>query len=130
VITHEVVSPKEDSNQTCNDSPLLDDDAGKRENFSTRIESRLDFVRWLHALESSECLLELSTSPTNRKTLRSSWNARRTSLFALLGDCCFFSVALLAVSLITVKIMFKQNAEANIPQIQTGQHQEGASTNK
>ena len=41
-----------------------------------------------------------------------------------------FSVALLAVSLVTVKIMLKQNAQANIPQIQSSQQQEYNGTNK
>ena len=41
-----------------------------------------------------------------------------------------FSVALLAVSLVTVKIKLKQNAQANIPQIQSSQQQEYNGTNK
>lgn len=41
-----------------------------------------------------------------------------------------FSIALLVVSLKPAKIMFKQNAEAHIPQIETSQHQQGVSGQK
>jgi hypothetical protein len=46
-------------NQTRNDSRLPGDVEGRLESFSTYIESRLDFAKWLHGLESSDSLLAL-----------------------------------------------------------------------
>jgi hypothetical protein len=65
-----------------------------------------------------------------QKNLAVKLESQTNKIIRLTWALLAFSVALLAVSLVTVKIMFKEDAKTNVPQINGGQNQTNFSTNK
>jgi hypothetical protein len=61
-----------------------------------------------------------------QKNFAAKLERQTNKLIALSWGLVIFSFVLLIVALIQTRIMFKENPEAHVPQIQTGQHQKSA----